>query len=242
MARQKNVRCKENDKLGGESMGIYRTVCHKVEDVFVKVLSKKQDPDVIKERVTKYRTEKEEKRLQQKAEIEKSRVEQKLFQAKKNEGLERQQREREEQQRKEVELLLSKVMDNGGQGYSSYEYNEVKNNKSFFINLTQRVFEPNENALTFIFCEFDKASKKEIKGYLIPTNKRVLFVGKTFNHLEKFRYQTIINVNWFKDGFLERGLKIQYGKKRLEFDEIFDQAQMQRVGDVILNKATKRVI
>lgn len=223
-------------------MGIYRTVCHKVEDVFVKVLSKNQDPEVVKERVSKYRIQKEEKRLQQKAELEKNKAEKKMYQEKKREELERQRREREEQERKEVEHLLSKVMNSGEQSYSSYEYNEVKKNKSFFLNLTQRVFEPNEHALTFIFCEFDKSSNKEIKGYLIPTNKRVLFVGKNFNHLEKFRYQTIINVNWFKDGFLERGLKIQYGKKRLEFDEIFDQAQMQRVGDVILNKATKRVI
>ena len=111
--------------------------------------------------------------------------------------------------------------------YSQYEYNEIKRNKPFFQSLVQRVFEPNEKALTFIFCEFDKSSKKEIKGYLIPTNNRVIFITKNLNFLDKFRYQTIINVNWFKDGILERGLHIQYGKRKLEFDEMYDQEQMK---------------
>ncbi|WP_045516367.1 PH domain-containing protein [Neobacillus niacini] len=84
-------------------------------------------------------------------------------------------------------------------------------------------------SLTFIFCEFDKSSKKKVKGYLIPTNKRVLFLRKNLNFIDKFRYQTIINVNWFKDGLLERGLRIQYGKRKLEFDEMFNQEQMKKV-------------
>lgn len=131
-------------------------------------------------------------------------------------------------------------MDNSSLGYSQYEYNEIKRNKAFFHSLTQRVFEPNEKALTFTFCEFDKSSKKEIKGYLIPTNKRVLFLTKNLTFVGKFRYQTIINVNWFKDGILERGLHIQYGKRRLEFDEMFDQEQMKKVGNTILNHSTTR--
>lgn len=45
-------------------MGIYRTVCHKVEDLFVKVLSKKQDLEGVKIKVNHYRSEKE-KLLQQ---------------------------------------------------------------------------------------------------------------------------------------------------------------------------------
>lgn len=79
--------------------------------------------------------------------------------------------------------------------------------------LTQRVFEPNEKALTFIFCEFDKSSKREIKGYLIPTNKRMLFLTKNLHHLEKFRYQTIINVNWFVDGIIKRTSNSVWEKK-----------------------------
>ncbi|NQD65791.1 hypothetical protein HP456_07635 [Bacillus haikouensis] len=126
--------------------------------------------------------------------------------------------------------------------YTTYEFNEIKKNKAFFQSLLTNVFEPNEKALTFIHCEYDKTKKQEIKGYLIPTNKRMLFLNKNLTFMDKFRYQTVINVNWFKDGLFEKGLKIQYGKRRLEFDEIFDQDQMQRVGDIILNKSNKRVI
>ncbi|WP_079504819.1 hypothetical protein [Mesobacillus jeotgali] len=223
-------------------MGIYRTVSRKVEDVFVKILAAKQDSDVVKEKVAKYRTEADQKLQAKKLEKEKKRAEQTKLNKQRYEAQERQRKEKEELQRREVEALLSKVLENGVNCASQYEVNEIKNNEQFFLNLVQRVFDTNEKALTFIFCEFDKSSKKEIKGYLIPTNKRVLFVTKNLTFMDKFRYQTIINVNWFKDGFLERGLRIQYGKRKLEFDEMFDQQQMERVGNTILNKATSRAI
>jgi hypothetical protein len=47
-------------------MGIYRTISYKVEDVFIKLLSKKQDAEMIKEKVATYRTRKEEVRNQRK--------------------------------------------------------------------------------------------------------------------------------------------------------------------------------
>ncbi|CAG9620326.1 hypothetical protein [Sutcliffiella rhizosphaerae] len=47
-------------------MGIYKTVCYKVEDVFVKLLSKKQDSELVKEKVSTYRTTKENASSQKK--------------------------------------------------------------------------------------------------------------------------------------------------------------------------------
>jgi hypothetical protein len=47
-------------------MGIYRTISYKVEDVFIKLLSKKQDAEMIKEKVATYRTRNEEVRNQRK--------------------------------------------------------------------------------------------------------------------------------------------------------------------------------
>ncbi len=47
-------------------MGLYKTVCHKVEDIFVKALSTKQEPDVVREKVSTYRTEKEMQRVKKK--------------------------------------------------------------------------------------------------------------------------------------------------------------------------------
>jgi hypothetical protein len=222
-------------------MGIYRKFCYKVEDLFVKMLSKKQDPALVKEKINHYRLEKERIQLQKKLIRDQKAEEQRQSQLERREEKERQRRAQEELERREMEALISKVMDNS-RNYSQYEYNEIKRNQPFFQSLVQRVFEPNEKALAFIFCEFDKSSKKEIKGYLIPTNQRVIFITKNLNFMDKFRYQTIINVNWFKDGILERGLRIQYGKRKLEFDEMYDQEQLKKVGNTILNNSTTRAI
>ena len=198
-------------------MNIYQTILYKVEDMLFKLFTKK------------------EKYAEVQAEVEQKRIEKKHARLQRQQEKERLKREREEQERIEIEAIISDLLENNVQKCSPYEYNEIKRNKVFFRTLIQRVFEPNEKALAFIYCEYDKSSKKEIFGYLIPTNKRIIFVNKRFSVIQRFRYQTVRNVNWFKDGLLERGLKIQYGKRRLEFDEIFDQNQLIRVGNAILN-------
>ncbi|WP_243299687.1 PH domain-containing protein [Bacillus litorisediminis] len=218
-------------------MGIYKTLCYKVEDLMVKLITKKEDPLIVKEKVTKYRFEKEQLSHQRKLERNKKLEEQRQLKQQQREQQERKRIEKEELERKEIESLVSKLMRNTSQSYNSYEFNEIKRNKHFFQSLYDRVLEPNEKLETFIFCKYDKSSKKEIKGYLLPTNKRVLFLTKNLNFMDKFRYQTIINVNWFKDGLLERGLRIQYGKRKLEFDEMYDHEQLMKVGNIILNNS-----
>ncbi|MCA0149699.1 hypothetical protein LCD52_12940 [Rossellomorea vietnamensis] len=223
-------------------MGVYQKLCYKVEDFFVKTLTKNQDETIIREKVTSYRTKNENRLLQVKEEKKRDAEEQQRIRLQQQQERERVYREKEAAEKREIENLISQVMDTSNHSYTAYEFNEIKRNKVFFQSLLTNVFEPNEKALTFIYCEYDKTKKQEIKGYLIPTTKRVLFLNKNLTIMDKFRYQTVINVNWFKDGLLEKGLKIQYGKRRLEFDEIFDQDQMQRVGDIILNKSNKRLI
>ena len=215
-------------------------MCYKVEDIIVKVLAKKHEQAVIKEKVSSYRIQQGNLLTQKKAEKAKKLAAQNSEKIKKREALLEKRLAQKEQEKQEIEALMSTFLENSKE-HSQYEFNEVKKNKGFFQLLPQRVLEQNEKALTFIFCEFDKSSKKEIKGYLIPTNNRVLFLTKDLNHMEKFRYQTIINVNSYKDGLFERELRIQYGKKKLEFDEIFDQEQMQKVGNTILSQLTTKV-
>lgn len=142
--------------------------------------------------------------------------------------------EKKEQEKREVMAILQELVKIDELDYTQYEYNEVRRNRKFFRAVEQRVFESGEYGLTFIGCEFDKSSKREFNGYLFVTNKRVFFIDRRLQNLHKFRYQTIVNVTWFHDGLLEKGLYIQYGSRRLEFDEIFDQAQMKRVGNLIL--------
>ncbi|MBH0166746.1 PH domain-containing protein [Fictibacillus sp. 7GRE50] len=201
-------------------MGIYQRICYKAEDLFVKLLTKDQDNVLVKEKVQTYRSSKE-------AVKEQKRMKRKLAAEERQQQLEVQKAK----EKQEIENLLNSLVNDS---YTTYEFNEVKNNKAFFQSLIRNVFEPDEKGLTFLFCEFDKSSKKEIKGYLIATNKRVWFVNKSFSSQQKFRYQTIRDIKWFNDGMLEKGLYMQYGVKRHEFDEIFDKEQMIRVANKIL--------
>ncbi|MBD1382337.1 PH domain-containing protein [Metabacillus arenae] len=221
-------------------MGIYRTFCYNVEDIFVKLITKKQDHEQVTQKVENYRKQKEDEKARKKKEnLEKMEALKKKEVEKRLEN-ERIKRENEAKEKQEVLTLLSKVVDIDNMNYTTYEFDEVRRNKEFFKALDERVFEKNEIGLTFLFCEFNKLSKKEIKGYIVVTNKRILFLTKDLDHMEKFRYQTIINVSWFKDGILEKGLHIQYGKKKLKFDEIFDLDQLKRVGDQILHLSIKK--
>ncbi|MBD7965895.1 hypothetical protein [Fictibacillus norfolkensis] len=201
-------------------MGIYQRICYKTEDLFVKLLTKNQDNVLVKEKVQTYRSSKE-------AVKEQKRMKRKHAAEERQQQLEAQKAK----EKQEVENLLKSIVIDS---YPTYEFNEVRNNKAFFQSLIRNVFEPDERGLTFLFCEFDKSSKKEIKGYLIATNKRVWFVDKSLSFQQKFRYQTIRDIKWFNDGMLEKGLYMQYGVKRLEFDEIFDKEQMIRVANKIL--------
>ncbi|MBZ5751347.1 PH domain-containing protein [Metabacillus rhizolycopersici] len=214
-------------------MGVYRNICYKVENVFVKILTKKQNSEAIEDKVINYRLKKVEEKIAKK--IAKKKVAQQ-----KNVEFEKLRDLKKQQEQKEIYSLLSKVVDVKGMDYTNYEFGEVKANKQFFQKLVDSVFESDEYVLTFLSCEFDKSSKTEIKGYLIVTNKRVWFVNKSFEFQQKFRYQTIKNVQWFRDGILEKGLKIQYGARKLEFDEIFDKEQMNRVGNLILQKSANQ--
>ncbi|MFJ7728457.1 hypothetical protein ACIQXV_20195 [Neobacillus sp. NPDC097160] len=62
-------------------MGLYHTVCYKIEDLFVKVLSKKENQHITKEKVIKYRMGKEEFRQQRKLEKGKKKAERNGIQA-----------------------------------------------------------------------------------------------------------------------------------------------------------------
>ncbi|PLT33918.1 PH domain-containing protein [Bacillus sp. V5-8f] len=210
-------------------MGIYQKICYSVEDIFVKVLSRKQNPNEVKHKVATYRTSKEELKVKKKYEQHEKVKENQRITTKK-----------QAQEKQEVLEILSQVVDLDSFNYSRYEFNEVKRNQQYFKLLSETIFESGEKGLTFIRCEYDKTKKQELKGYLIATSKRALFLDLGLRNLQKFRYQTIKDVTWFQDGTFEKGLYIQYGGRQLEFDEIFDTEQMKRIGNLIKKKACER--
>lgn len=205
-------------------MGVYQKLCFLVEDVMVKGLSRRLDQTEVKEKVENYRNNKVEKKIKKKKERQKE------LEANQLDAL-----ERDEQEKQRVLTVLSRVVDVRNIDYTSYEFNVVKSNESFFLDVVNNIYQPGEQGMSFVQCEFDKSKKQEIKGYLMVTNKRVLFIDKGQVNIQRFRYKTIKDISWFKDGILERGLFIQYGVKRLEFDEIYDVNQLNRVGNLIKN-------
>ncbi|MGE7781551.1 PH domain-containing protein [Peribacillus sp. NPDC097264] len=203
-------------------MGVYQKLCFLVEDVMVKGLSRRLDQTEVKEKVETYRNNKAEKKdkkkKQRKTELD---------------AIQLNALERDEQEKQRVLTILSRVVDVRNLDYTSYEFKVVKRNESFFLDLANNIYEPGEQGLTFVQCEYDKSKKQEMKGYLVVTNKRVLFIDNGQVNIQRFRYKTIKDISWFKDGVLERGIFIQYGVKRLEFDEIYDANQLKRVGNLI---------
>lgn len=219
-------------------MGMYRTICYKVEDVFIKMLSKGKNPDEVKQNVIAFRTEKEQVKLDRKKKEQLQLAEKKEQQEAQRAEQERIAREKAQKKHEETLYLLTHFVACDVHEYNDYEYRAAERNSAFFESVKDRVFEPGEVGITFLQCEFDKTKTREYPGFLFVTDKRVWFVAKNMVTVDKFRYQTIRDVRWFKDGLLEKGLYIQYGKRRLEFDEIFDKEQLQRVGDLILRLAT----
>ncbi|WP_129692237.1 PH domain-containing protein [Gottfriedia acidiceleris] len=207
-------------------MRVYQKICYAVEDIFVKFLTMNSDKEKALKNVQTYRNKIAEEKSRKKQEHIKHIQER-----------QRAADEMKEQEKQRIQSVLSRMVDVKNLDYTQYEYNEVKRNEAFFKWVYNNIFETGEQGLTFINCEFDKSKKKEIKGFLIATNKRVWFIDNSQTMVRKFRYQTIKDVSWFKDGMLEKGLYLQYGVKRLEFDEIFDTNQMKRIGNTILQIA-----
>ena len=210
-------------------MSFMEMLINKLDSLFIKATSKNLSPEEIERKIELRSQKREELWARKKQEYEAKKQEQARIAQKKK-----------EQEKQEVMAILQEVVKIDELNYTAYEYNEVRRNRRFFKAVEQRVFESGEYGLTFIGCEFDKSSKREFNGYLFVTNKRVFFIDRNLHNLHKFRYQTIVNVSWFQDGILEKGLYIQYGSRRLEFDEIFDKEQMKRVGNLILRLSSRR--
>ncbi|NQD65790.1 hypothetical protein HP456_07630 [Bacillus haikouensis] len=92
-------------------MGVYQKLCFKVEDFFVKTLTKKQDESMVKEKVASYRTKNENRRLQLKEEKKINAEEQQRVRTLQQQERERVRIEKEAEEKRVIENLLSQVMD-----------------------------------------------------------------------------------------------------------------------------------
>ncbi|AVK85309.1 hypothetical protein C3943_18140 [Lysinibacillus sp. B2A1] len=85
------------------------------------------------------------------------------------------------------------------------------------------VLQVNEQVLHSIKAEYDKTKKREIKGLLIATNQRLVFVSSGAGYgqfFEEFDYRKMNGIAQANDGFFEKEMYIDMGRSRKKFDDI----------------------
>lgn len=87
----------------------------------------------------------------------------------------------------------------------------------------------NENVLSVIKAEYDKTKKREIKGLLVATDRRLIFAFiKGHNqYIEEFSYAKVNGISLANDGWTAKELHIDYGKERKKFDDIIDDKEFK---------------
>lgn len=181
---------------------------------FKKLLAREDLPPEEKERMIK---EKEEKQKQREAE-----------------QLARQQKK---QARKEAEKqLMEKYF-----GTNSGLINKMNFSiyKSAILYFEQHIKYPDEEVLISIPAEYDKTKKREIKGMLIATSDRLVFVTNGIGHgqfVEIFEYQKMNGIALAPDGFSQKELLIDYGRTRKIFDDIDNNHQFKIFLNTVMDK------
>jgi hypothetical protein len=89
--------------------------------------------------------------------------------------------------------------------------------------LEDNVLDSEEKVLISIPAEYDKTKTREIKGLLIATSERLLFITYGLGHgefTETLQYNSIKGISLAPDGFSKKELLIDYGRSRRIFDDI----------------------
>lgn len=101
------------------------------------------------------------------------------------------------------------------------------------------VLRSDEIVLHFIKAEYDKTKKREIKGLLIATNQRLIFVssGVGFGqYLEEFDYRKMNGISYVNDGFFEKEIYIDLGRSRKKFDDITSDERFKEFVEVVMQQ------
>lgn len=181
---------------------------------FKKLLAREDLPPEERERMIK---EKEEKKKQREAE--------------------QQARQQKKQARKEAEKqLMEKYFGTNSGLINKMNFSLYKNAILYF---EQHIKYPDEEVLISIPAEYDKTKKREIKGMLIATSDRLVFVTNGIGHgqfVEIFEYHKMNGIALAPDGFSQKELLIDYGRTRKIFDDIDDNHQFKIFLNTVTNK------
>ncbi len=118
--------------------------------------------------------------------------------------------------------------------------------KNTIIHFEKYIKSSDEEVLIAIPAEYDKTKKREIKGMLIATSHRLIFVTNGIGHgefTEAFDYRKMNGISLAPDGFAQKELLIDYGRTRKIFDDILNDDQFKRFLKVVRSKMneSKRV-
>jgi hypothetical protein len=164
----------------------------------------------------------EEKTQNEKVKAEKKRKRQEQYKAYQEQVEKDKAAKRAEKERKRQEELIQvkkyfgpnpTVRDEVNYSYYKKTINYLENN----------VLESEEKVLISIPAEYDKTKTREIKGLLIATSERLLFITYGLGHgefTETLQYNNIKGISLAPDGFSKKELLIDYGRSRRIFDDI----------------------
>ena len=145
------------------------------------------------------------------------------------------QQQKEEKQAAEAQLMEKYF------GKSTGFFNRVSFSlyKSTIIYFEKYIVSPDEEVLIAIPAEYDKTQKREIKGILIATSHRLIFVTSGIGNgefSEAFDYRKMNGISLVSDGLGQKELLIDYGRSRKIFDDIANDDQFKRFLNVVRNK------
>lgn len=149
--------------------------------------------------------------------------------------IEKQQREAERQAKKAQEKALQEKYIGLGFG-KGFDFSLYKGTIAYFEN---SILRPDEEVLHSIKAEYDKTKKREIKGLLIATNQRLVFVSSGVGYgqfFEEFDYRKMNGISHANDGLFEKEIYIDMGRSRKKFDDIIPDERFQEFLGVVMTQ------
>ena len=153
--------------------------------------------------------------------------------------LEKQQMKDQKKRQTEHENARKKFLQEKylGTGFGKgFEFSLYKGTIEYFENY---VLGSGENFLYSITAEYDKTSKREIKGLLIATDQRLVFVSSGVGYgqfLEEFDYRKMNGISQMNDGLFEKELYIDLGRSRKKFDDIIPDERFKQFLKIVMEQ------
>jgi CRISPR/Cas system-associated exonuclease Cas4 (RecB family) len=147
------------------------------------------------------------------------------------------EKEEKRRQKEAAEMqLMEKYFGKSSGMFNKMNFSVYKLAIYYFENNIKRT---SEEILAAIPAEYDKTKKREIKGMLIATSERLVFVTSGIGHgefSEVLEYHKMNGISLAADGFTQKELLIDYGRSRKVFDDIVNDDKFKNFINIVRNK------